>query len=72
MDKIHKLCYHIEEKVIEVSPGHFITDKSLENYLNAKKKMPQMIYGTKGKRKKTIDLVIEAILVGFKGIDTSL
>jgi diketogulonate reductase-like aldo/keto reductase len=48
-----------------------VIDTTLENYMTGKKDMPQMIYGTKGKRKKTIDLVIEAILVGFKGIDTS-
>jgi len=34
-------------------------------------KMPKIIYGTAWKKDKTTDLVVEAILSGFKGIDTA-
>ena len=34
-------------------------------------KMPNMIYGTAWKKENTTDLVYEALLQGFKGIDTA-
>lgn len=34
-------------------------------------KMPKLIYGTAWKGKKTADLVVEAVLAGFRGIDTA-
>ena len=33
--------------------------------------MPKFIYGTAWKKNKTTDLVIQAILLGFRGIDTA-
>jgi diketogulonate reductase-like aldo/keto reductase len=34
-------------------------------------KMPSLIYGTAWKKEKTTDLVVQAILSGFRGIDTA-
>ena len=34
-------------------------------------KMPKIIYGTAWKKERTTDLVVEAILSGFRGIDTA-
>lgn len=34
-------------------------------------KMPSLIYGTAWKKEKTADLVVQAILSGFRGIDTA-
>ena len=34
-------------------------------------KMPRIIYGTAWKKERTTDLVIEAVLSGFRGIDTA-
>mmetsp|Transcript_18450 Transcript_18450/g.39642 ORF Transcript_18450/g.39642 Transcript_18450/m.39642 type:complete len:304 (+) Transcript_18450:62-973(+) len=38
---------------------------------NAGVSMPRMIYGTAWKKERTTDLVIKAVLAGFKGIDTA-
>jgi len=40
--------------------------KTIENV-----KMPSLIYGTAWKKEKTADLVVQAILSGFRGIDTA-
>ncbi|HEX5623570.1 MAG TPA: aldo/keto reductase, partial [Sulfuricurvum sp.] len=34
-------------------------------------KMPKLIYGTAWKKERTADLVVQAILSGFRGIDTA-
>ena len=36
-----------------------------------KKIMPKMLYGTAWKKERTTDLVVQAVLNGFKGIDTA-
>ncbi len=33
--------------------------------------MPKMLYGTAWKKEATTDLVVQAITMGFKGIDTA-
>ena len=33
--------------------------------------MPRLIYGTAWKKERTTDLVVQAILAGFRGIDTA-
>lgn len=34
-------------------------------------KMPRILYGTAWKKEKTSDLVVRAVLAGFRGIDTA-
>ena len=34
-------------------------------------KMPRIIYGTAWKKDRTADLVVKAVLAGFRGIDTA-
>ncbi|HEX5670819.1 MAG TPA: hypothetical protein VFX66_04720, partial [Sulfuricurvum sp.] len=36
-----------------------------------KVKMPSLIYGTAWKKERTADLVVQAVLSGFRGIDTA-
>jgi diketogulonate reductase-like aldo/keto reductase len=38
---------------------------------NAGVRMPRLIYGTAWKKEATTELVIQAILNGFRGIDTA-
>jgi hypothetical protein len=34
-------------------------------------RMPKMLYGTAWKKDHTVDLVVQAVLAGFRGIDTA-
>jgi len=33
--------------------------------------MPRLIYGTAWKKERTKDLVVKAVLAGFRGVDTA-
>lgn len=41
------------------------------SYTSAGVRMPRLIYGTAWKKESTADLVVKAILAGFRGIDTA-
>jgi len=50
--------------------NYFLSDKNLYTTISGVK-MPKIIYGTAWKKKQTKDLVINAILNGFRAIDTA-